>query len=285
MKIIKFSFLLFFLFLFISLVSIPINGDSGPKPFVIIEITGIGDKAYTATLISKEAHGPNFFYNDYLEFDDPWMEFHPIMEYEDSEGYKWIGKHWQMYGDGELKWSYYPPNNFKVIIITEDNEYYTTKVIERYAFGSYFKVDVSNAENGELNAVILIQDVEPNYNYMKEVISFLIRLILTVVIEIGLAIIFGFRKKSHLLTIFIVNVITQVFLNSMLNIMTYFEGQFVAMGFFIIGELIVLAAETIFYAFYFKNQRLKVVLYGILANVISFGLGFGLYFLEQTILK
>jgi len=120
---------------------------------------------------------------------------------------------------------------------------------------------------------------------LKEVISFLIRVILTVVIEIGLAIIFGFKKKSQILTIFIVNVITQVFLNSMLNIVTYYEGQFVAMGFFIIGELIVLTAESIFYAFYFKTQRLKAVLYGVLANLISFGSGFGLYILEQTVLK
>lgn len=285
MKTIKFSIILLLIILLISTFSINVSADIGPKPFVTIEIIGIKEKNYTATLISKEAHGPNFFYDDYLDFNDPWMEYHPIMEYEDSDGYKWIGKHWEMTGDGVLNWSYYPPNNFKLIIMTEDNQYYTTQVLERYAFGSYFKVDVSEVTNGELNAVKVIHDVKTNYNYLKEIILFLIRLILTIAIEIGLAFIFGFKKKSYILRILILNVITQVFLNAMLNIMTYFEGQFVAMAFFIIGEIIVLAAESLFYAFYFKTQRLKAVFYGVIANLISFGAGFGLYILEQIILK
>ena len=158
-------------------------------------------------------------------------------------------------------------------------------VLERYAFGSYFKVDVSEVINGELNVVKVIQDVSPNYNYFKEIISFLIRLILTIAIEIGLALIFGIKKKSHILTILIVNVITQVFLNAMLNITTYFEGQLTAVIYYVIGELIVLAADSIFYVLYFKTQKLKFALYAILANLISFGTGFGLYILEQTINK
>ena len=285
MKFIKCSLFILLLLLFISTASPNVSADIGPKPFVTVEIKGMGDKNYTATLISKEAKGPNFFYDDYLEFNDPWMEFHPIMEYEDSDGYKWIGRHWKIHGDGELNWSYYPPNNFKVIIMTEDHQYYTTKALERYAFGSYFLIDVSGTLNEELNSVKVIGDVKHDYNYSKEIISFLIRLFLTIAIEIGLAIIFGFKKKSQIITILIVNAITQVFLNAMLNIVTYFEGQFMAMGFFIIGELIVLATESIFYGCYFKTQRSKAVLYGVLANLISFGAGLGLYILEHSILN
>lgn len=205
------------------------------------------------------------------------------MEYEDSDGYRWITKYWEMHGNGAFSWSYYPPNNFKVLIMTEDNQYYTTNVLERYAFGSYYKVDVSEAVDGELDATIVIQNVEHNYNYLKEITTFLIRLVLTIAIEIGIALVFGFKKKSYIIAILIVNLVTQVFLNAVLNITTYFEGQFVAMVFFIIGEFFVLMIELIFYIIYFKTQKLKVVFYAILANMISFIAGFGLYILEQII--
>jgi len=276
------KYLLFFILSIASifLLSIKVNADIGPKPFIIIEITGMEDKSYTATLISKEAKGPNFFYEEYLEWDNQWMEYHPIMEYEDSEGYKWIGSHWEMYGDGELKWGYYPPDNFKLLIVTEDNQYYTSKAINRYAFGSYFKVDVSKAIDGDLN-VKFIESVEKNYNYWKEILSFSIRLILTIAIEIGLALIFGFRKIRELLLILKVNIITQIFLNALLNIVTYFHGQLIGLGLYIIAEVIVLISEILIYYYCFKDHKLKAVFYGLLANVVTFGVGYGLYILEQ----
>lgn len=275
--------MLIFVLMLVFSVQTSVSADMGPKPFVTVEIIGLEDANYTATLISKEATGPYSNYDEYLEYEDYWLEYDPIMEYEDIDGYRWVGIHWEMQGNGEFSWSYYPPNDFKVLIMTEEGQYYTTNVLERYAFGSYYKVDVSEAINGELDAVIIVDDVEQNYNYSKEIVSFVIRLILTIVIEIGIALLFGFRKKPYILTILIVNLITQIFLNAILNITTYYSGQFTAIALFIFTEFIVLMIELIFYVSYFKTQKSKAVFYTILANLISFVAGFGLYILEQSI--
>ncbi|MGD9605374.1 MAG: hypothetical protein AB7V00_04400 [Bacilli bacterium] len=283
MKPLKIMLLIFLSLLLTSTFSLTVNADVGPKPFVNMEIIGMGDQTYTATLISKEASGPNFFYEDYLEFGDPWMDYHPIMEYEDSEGYRWIGQHWELSGDDEFSWSYYPPDNFKLIIMTDNDIIFTTGVLERYAFGSYFQADVSSAVDGVISNLKIIEAVTPNYDFLKEIAAFMFRLLLTLAIEVGIALLFGFRKKKELYAIFFVNIITLVFLNAMLNITTYYHGEFLAVAFYIIGELIVFIVESVFYVFYFYEHRLKAFLYGLIANISSFAAGFFLYLLERAI--
>jgi hypothetical protein len=280
MRIKKFLFLACFLVLLMITSSARVNADIGPKPFVAIEISGMGEQTYTMTLISREAHGPNFFYEDYLEFHESWMEYHPIMEYVDSEGYRWIGWHKEMHGDGEFKWSYYPPQNFKILIMTEDNQIYTSAVLERYAFASYFRADVTDVVQGEAEAIKVIQTVEPDYHYSKEILTFLIRLVLTIAIEIGVALLFGFKGKE-LVVILLVNAVTQIILNVILNAVTYYSGQLAAVLLFILGEALVISVETVFYAFYFKTKSVKALLYGIIANLVSCGAGLGWYLLEQ----
>lgn len=283
MKTIKMLLFLILSIVFISTISLRVNADFGPKPFVHITIIGMENKTYTATLISKEANGPNFFYEDYLEFGDPWMDYHPIMEYVDTDGYKWIGNHWNLEGNDEFEWSYYPPSDFKVLIMTEDNVTYTTGAIERYAFGSYFQVDASNVIDGELAGVRVIETISPNYNYVREILAFFIRLIVTLGIELALALAFGFRKKNEIYAILVVNTITLVFLHALLNVTTYYEGEFLAIGFFILGEMIVFLVESIFYLFYFQKKKARAFFYGILANLLSCGMGLLLFILEMAI--
>ncbi|NLD26434.1 MAG: hypothetical protein GX661_03650 [Acholeplasmataceae bacterium] len=241
----------------------------------------MGDQTYTVTLISKIAPPPYQFYDP--EMEDSSADYHPIMEYIDSEGYRWVGLHREMHGDGVFRWGYYPPNNFKLLIMTEENQYYTSNVLERYAFASYFHADLTNLV-GE-GSVKIIQTVNHNYNYGREVLAFLVRLVLTIAIEIGLALLFGFKEKRQLIVILIVNAITQIGLNAVLNITTYFEGQLAAMFYFFLGEVLVVIAEVVFYSLYFKKTRFKAVLYGIITNLLSCAAGFGLYFLEQIIIK
>jgi len=284
MKRFKHGTLLFFLTILLLVTSsIKVNADMGPKPFVNIEITGMEDISYTATLISKDATGPHFDYEEWLEGDYSNIEYHPIMEYVDSEGYKWVGEYWSIEGNGSFNWGYYPPRNFKVLLMTDDGEYYATEVLERYAFATYYKVNASETIAGELDAVRVVESVKPNYNYGREIVGFLIRVILTVAIEIGIALLFGFRKKRQLITILIVNMVTQIFLNGTLNIVTYYQGILSAMLLFVIAEIFVLLFETIFYSFYFKEDRLKGGIYGFVANLVTLVAGFGLYVLELAI--
>lgn len=257
-----------------------VSADMGPKPFVEVEINGMENISYTVTLISKKPSGPGFNYEDWLKYEDDFLEYHPIMEYVDEDGYMWVGNHWELEGNTTFTWGYYPPSDFKILILTDDGDYYVSKVLNRYAFASYYNIDLTDVNRGSKELPGVINLIEKDYKFDKEIISFTTRLIITVLIEIGIAWLFMFRSKKEMLVILIVNIITQVFLNGILNITSYYQGAFSAIFLLVIMELIVLGAETIFYTTYFKNKRLKAAMYGVVANLVTFGITLVLFLLE-----
>ncbi|HHX80130.1 MAG TPA: hypothetical protein GX692_03595 [Acholeplasmataceae bacterium] len=271
----KFRFYLFvilsiFLFLFIGS-NIRVNADVGPKPSVNIKITGLEGEKYTATLISQKAGGPNFTYEDWLENGDPeYQPYHRIMEYRDSEGFKWIGSHWELEGDTSFVWGYYPPSTFKVLIMLEDGTYFTSPVLERYAFNTYYHVIIDRTEN--------IVEVKKNYDYTTEIISLLLRLLATVLIEIGILYLFGYRNSRSYKLVLIVNIITQIFLNVLLNITSYYQSVLVGVIIYILLEFLIVLGEAIIYGIFLKEKKKWLaVVYAIAANIASFGIGLLIY--------
>ena len=87
----------------------------GPKPATYIDIVGI-EGEYVAAFVAKEARGPNMDYEDWLHSDQKNPEYHPIIEYKDNEGYKWIERYFMCNGDSQIKYTYYAPNEFKIVI-------------------------------------------------------------------------------------------------------------------------------------------------------------------------
>ena len=71
------------------------------------------------------------------------------------------------------------------------------------------------------------------------------RIVLTILIEMLVALLFGFRQKKQLLILAVVNIITQIILNVLLNVINYNSGPL---------------AFTFFYVLF-------------VANLISFGAG------------
>ena len=81
-----------------------------------------------------------------------------------------------------------------------------------------------------------------------EVVGLLIRIVLTVLIEIGIAFLFGYRGKRELKLILITNVITQVLLNALIAAGDRGLGAFGAMLALIAGEIAVFIAEAAVYS-------------------------------------
>lgn len=115
----------------------PVEADTGPKPAVIVEIIGLEDKAYAVTFLGKEPTPP------YGDGDYSYLDPHPIMNYRDEDGYKFVGDYWECNGNETVTWGYYPPNPFKVFIILDDGSTFITQELETYAFRSYYQMDVS----------------------------------------------------------------------------------------------------------------------------------------------
>lgn len=250
------------LVIFISC-SISVNADMGPKPATYIDIVGI-EGEYVAAFVAKEARGPNTDYEDWLHSDQKNPEYHPIIEYKDNEGYKWIERYFMCNGDSQIKYTYYAPNEFKIVIYKNDKLYKVTDVIEMYAFRTYLKIDFS----GDNIKII------KTYPVFKETIQFLLRVVITLAIELGLYFLFKLHSKRNFKIVLIVNIVTQLLLNIIINISTFYHGELYALIILFLVELGIFIIEPSLYLILLKDKnKFLIALYGIVVNIISFILG------------
>ena len=271
-----------FLMCLVLMMAMPItaSADMGPKPSVRIEFTGIEGETYYGTLLSlRDSTGPASAWNgnpDYAHYHpgdegyDIWVKF---VEYQDTDGYYFLQEWWDCSDTNQLNWTYYPPTPFKILLyFPETDSFYVSDIYERYAFDSYFSVDLSEYATSPITA-------RQSYDYTWEVISLVARIVLTIALELAIALLFGYREKKALGFLAIVNVITQVVLNVALNIINYRSGS---MGFtfaFICMEILVFAIEAITYkaVLHRYSEKEKVnrrgVTYALVANTASFAIG------------
>ena len=85
-------------------------------------------------------------------------------------------------------------------------------IYERYAFDSYYTVDLANFAPGEVLTAVR------SYDYTWEIISLLARTAATILLELLVALAFGYRGRKLFLFLTAVNVLTQILLNLALNL-------------------------------------------------------------------
>lgn len=264
------------------------RADTGPKPSIHIAFENMESEQCYATLLSKtDSTGPYSAFNgDEAEACnsgiDPevWKAF---AEYRDADGYYFLNEIWLCSETERLDWTYFPPYSFKLLVYyPRSNTFFVSEKCERYAFDSYFTADMKGT--GDLDAV---QDgaisgiaMRKSYDYAGELIALSVRIIITILIEIGVALLFGFRQGTLLKLILIVNVITQVLLNILVNIVDYSMGSFMMMFTYIGLELLVFVAESVAYSILFNRRspsgisKVKTIAYSFAANAASFVAGF-----------
>ena len=275
----KLSQLIFVFLCILMLFPIGVNADTGPKPSVRIKFENMGDELCYGTLLAKEeSTGPASAW-DGSEEDinlnfvdrDIWEAF---VNYEDSDGYYFLQWAWIVSDTKELSWTYYPPNEFKVLLYyPETNTFMVSDVCKRYAFDTYYTVDMDGIEIGSIKYDENLSsnqrlDMHKSYEFKNEVKALVCRLLITVVVEALIGLLFKFRNKELLYILFI-NVITQIILNVLLNIYTGFGYYFV----YLLLESLVFVIEAIFYCLMFKKKKSYCVLYALVANIVSFVIG------------
>lgn len=263
----------------VMLFPIAVNADTGPKPSVRIKFENMGDELCYGTLLAKEeSTGPASAW-DGSEEDinlnfvdrDIWEAF---VNYEDSDGFYFLQWAWLVSDTKELAWTYYPPNEFKVLLYyPESNTFVVSDVCKRYAFDTYYSVDMDGVDIDSIKYDESLSgnqrlDMHKSYEFKNEVKALVCRILITVVVEILIGLLFKFRNKE-LLYILLINVITQIILNVLLNIYTGFGYYFVYLSL----ELLVFVIETIFYCLMFKKKKGYCVLYALVANIASFVIG------------
>lgn len=290
--------------------------DTGPKPSASFTFTGMPDEDYYVTMLAEvDAYGPHRVYQPGEDLpyvleagrDDPaypaWQKF---VDYKDPDGYYFLEDLFeQCHGDDEASWHYYPPDRFKLLLyFPESDTFLCSTVTERYAFDSVYRLDLSGKLPAEIAALTL---TDPNGDPIpadgtgetsavgevtldkadgtrQQLIGFLGRLGITLVIELALAWGWKYRRGSQLLFIGIVNLITQCLLNVALLCWGAGENsRFFIIFWYVLLELAVTGIEAGAYAFLLpgtdhreKSVRRHAAVYAIVANVLSFVAGLAL---------
>ena len=271
--------------------------DMGPKPSVRVSFTGLGDRLCYATLLSEtKSTGPASVWNGdpadaYHKGNEEWADldeatWQAFVDYEDPDGYHFLQWGWPVSDTDGLAWTYYPPDRFKVLLyFPEDGTFVSSDVLERYAFHSYFAADVTagalipEKDQAASDAASAAVQVEPHYDYATDLLSLAGRIVLTLAIELGLALVFSFRHRKQFRLIALTNVATQVLLNVILYIVAYRSGYLAFVALYILLELLVFIMEAFIFTLCLnrcggpQRHRLLIVFYALCANALSFALG------------
>lgn len=248
--------------------------DMGPKPSVRIGIEGLDpDEPCWGTLLSEEAStGPSRAYDGENARvgeagEDVWRAF---VDYEDPDGYYFLQELWPCSEEGQLWWTYYPPEEFKLLLyFPETGEFVSSGKCSAYAFTSWFDARLSD---GELA-------LSKSYDYSGAIVNFAVRCALTVALECAAAyFLFRLRTPGRLKAVAAVNVITQLALNLVVNIIAYLAGSFMIAFRFFLLECLVFAAEGALYDMFFRRAGEPVPVkrcwaLSLVGNLMSYALG------------
>lgn len=266
------------------------QADMGPKPSVRVQFVNLGDELCFGTLISKTpSTGPYSVWDKDLANANPhnldlsvWQAF---ADYEDADGYYFLQTAWEVSSTKEIAWTYYPPNDFKVLLYYQNSgKFIASNVCQKYAFSSYFTVDVSGAN---INSVTYDENLSnddeiqtyQSHNFWREFIGFAFRVAFTVLIEVGCALLFAIKDKKQLLFIVAVNVVTQIILNLLLNFANYGFDALLTAVLYGLFEFAVFAIEAVAYCAFLNKFTTNArkpwfyVCYALIANVVSFVIG------------
>lgn len=263
-------------------VPLTVHADIGPKPSVRITFTGISKTTYYGTLLSQRSStGPASAWDGRsaplnTNTDggrEIWQKF---VSYEDSDGFYFLQEWWNCSESSQLNWTYYPPSPFKILLyFPESDSFYVSPVYEMYAFDSYFTVDLSDVRGNVLAA-------RKSYDYTWELVSLAARILLTILLELAVALLFGYREKKDLTFLAVVNLITQLLLNLVLNLVNYNSGPLAFTLIFFPLELAVFAIEAALYVPRLSacgarvHAKGRAAAYAFAANAASYAAGLGL---------
>ena len=319
---------------FLRTETIKASADTGPKPSVHVTFENMGDELCYGTLLSKTpSTGPaeawdgtedgKYFFNGADE--TVWRAF---VEFKDEDGFYFLQWFWRADEKKTLNWRYYPPPTFKILLYypdratksgaadnsaggaTRDSKttaasgaFCVSDVLEKYAFHSYYFVDMRNVQSETIGTIAKISATQ-GYDYSAEILGFFVRFIITFGVETLLALAFGLRTKRAFLTVLAANGVTQIALNLLLNVRLHFNNVYGVFPLYFFAELFVFVAEAALYCFILgkrKNggengsadenggkaaiaySKKRLILYAFTANLISFCIGLPLAILLPAV--
>ena len=188
--------------LLLAAMALPAGADTGPKPSVEVAILGLEGRDCWATLLSEvPSNGPNqsLWREDEegewvrraeasprYELDAPeypaWSAFRAWEE--EQRDWFFLQEVWDA-SEGSFRWGYYPPSVFQIALwFPEEDALVVGPTRERYAFDSYFSLDLSDVELHP-GQVVQVEEISRDYPYGREMLALIGRALLTVAVELA----------------------------------------------------------------------------------------------------
>lgn len=262
-------------FFALTSLSAAVSADVGPKDSVAVSFKNLDAVECYCTLLSEHsASGPYSVSGEKSNEKIP----RAFQDYRDSDGFYYLEFYSIVSSSKSFSWGYMPPTKFKVLLYFPKTEKYAVSdIIEKKAFNAGYTVDMKDIDISAENQHLEVVDKNTP---VRVAFSFLMRVVLTVLIELAIAVpFFKFRSKKPLLTILIVNIITQILLNLLLNTIYINIGAAIMILSYIPLEIAVFIIESIAYSVALKPSEgynirgSSCVLYSFLANLTSFIVG------------
>lgn len=245
------------------------SADSGPKPTITVKLSGLPETECIATLLGDtQSTGPWYVDHDYIQrYAKEGISQEVFLKFREhkTEGWYFLGFLSNVTETHSLSWTYYPPQNFRVLVyMPKTDTWLISEKCSRFAFDSYF-VAATGSDGKSLSVTA---------SDSMWIRAFFIRLIVTVVVELIIALIFGLRSCRQIITVLISNIITQIALNLLLS--TRFGGGLWDTALvYLPCEIAVFALEALAYVLLLRDSHSpkRLVAYAFTANLVTFLIG------------
>ena len=261
--------------------------DVGPKPSLEIIVKGMENGNYWLDLLVTDES--QYSWLEITEAEKQMVK--KLADYKDEDGFHPAlldGTRVPLSGDLKgkenpngtysHKFSYIgTPEIFKIAILTEDNTLIISDVINRKNFNSIVEFYVTENAALEQDIILSAGEAKEIFPIGNIAVGFLSRLILTLLIEIGIALLFGFTIKNSGKILLKTNILTQVLLNIAILWINLSYGMLMALLVFLLMEIFIVIFETTIYTKYLtERSKGRRIAYGIIANIVSLAAGFAI---------
>lgn len=245
-----------FVSLLLFLLPITVFADTGPKPSINVALKNMNSTNYKIDLLSDFSDKKDYIddiVDQYSKYKDE-----PIYKYHEKDWYATTLRNFLLHGSIEGNknrshtFTYFGvPTEFKVIVQMPDGSIRVSELLEKKAFDYDVTIDVNDMKVVNENKDIDI------FNYIKI-------LLITVIIELLIALLFKTKK-------YYVIIITNIITNTLLQFAMFKNSSILL---FIMFEIIIFISEFFIYLRYIDINKKKLLLYTLLANLITMLLTF-----------
>lgn len=278
-------FLIALMSLFILGLNNQVNADVGPKPTTDVQVIGLDQPYYFDLLYEDDVEllSPNDI-SERIKYDYYKESYPDILNgFQDTDGFVSYTLHRSaphsisLLEEDTYHCGYYiPPTIFKVVLVTMNDKIIISEVTTKTMFNSSFTFDVSNL------TITDEQDIYMNAGSISEFIpvkhislNILICVSITVLVESLILLAFGYRKKESFKKVIIVNLLTQLLLQSLILFgYLILWDTLGAVIFLVLGEAVVFIIEIIVYIKILKEKtKGRAASYALIANLVTFAIG------------